>query len=333
MKTKLIHILLFVTLFLPFAPMAQNGIDVSHYQDSINWKKVAKNTKIEFVYVKATEGATVVDRMYKYNMKKASEAGLLVGSYHVYSGRSTAFQQFDNFKKTVGKINQDIVPVLDIEATHINKLYMKRVDKLLELMEKEYGVKPIIYTSERLYMTHFNIPKYKQYHYFIANYNREPKMAYTIWQYTQRGKQSGIAGFVDFSKIHSKYSIKTIKMPSKKKKDNKDGADSAVVADTTTVSRDSSSNPGIIPQNAPKSPQTASTTAPKKSSTAQAPKKTSAKPSPKKTTAKKPAAKKSTAKKTAAKKPAAKKPAAKKTTAKKPAAKKPAAKKSTSKKS
>lgn len=211
---------------------AQKGIDVSRYQDSINWTRVAKNTSIEFVYVKATEGASISDRMYKYNTKKAREAGLLVGSYHVYSSRTTAYQQFANFKKTVGKTEQDLVPVLDIEAVHCNKLYMKRVDKLLELMENEYGVKPMIYTSEKLYNTHFAISKYKKYHYFIANYNCEPKMAYTLWQYTQHGKQKGIAGFVDFSRFHKKYSVKTIKMPDKDSTD----VEQVVTADKKTAS-------------------------------------------------------------------------------------------------
>lgn len=237
MKRIAPYIILVLSLF-PVAIYAQKGIDVSRFQDTINWKRVAKNTSISFVYVKATEGASISDPMYKYNMKKAKEAGLLVGSYHVYSSRTTAYQQFANFKKTVGKIKQDIVPVLDIEAYHCHKLYMKRVDKLLELMEKEYGVKPMIYTSEKLYNTHFAIKKYKKYHYFIANYKREPSMAYTLWQYTQRGKQTGIAGFVDFSKFNKKYSVETIKIKPK-------------VTDTVAVQT----------QQAPQQPQTQQTSA------------------------------------------------------------------------
>ena len=140
---KPVAVIIVMLLLLPVSLNAQKGIDVSRFQDSINWKRVAKNSNIEFVYVKATEGASISDPMYKYNIKKAKDAGLLVGSYHVYSSRTTAYQQFANFKKTLGKTKQDLVPVLDIEAAHCNKLYMKRVDKLLELMEKEYGAKPM----------------------------------------------------------------------------------------------------------------------------------------------------------------------------------------------
>jgi lysozyme len=37
------------------------GIDVSHYQGSINWRKVAGSGEISYVYIKATEGEKLVD--------------------------------------------------------------------------------------------------------------------------------------------------------------------------------------------------------------------------------------------------------------------------------
>ena len=48
-----------------------HGIDISHYQGTIDWKKL-KNGMIEgcpvrFVVVKATEGSTKVDSRYKEN--------------------------------------------------------------------------------------------------------------------------------------------------------------------------------------------------------------------------------------------------------------------------
>ena len=33
-----------------------DGIDVSHHQGKINWKEVAKDKQIQFVYIKATQG-------------------------------------------------------------------------------------------------------------------------------------------------------------------------------------------------------------------------------------------------------------------------------------
>ena len=201
------------------AQVRTRGIDVSKYQGTINWTKVAKDSTIRFVYVKATEGTSIQDPYYKANVKGARKAGLLVGSYHLYSSKTTAYQQMANIRKVVKKSEQDLVPVLDIEGHHSGRLYMKRVDKLLELMETEYGVKPIIYTSEKLYKTHFAGKKYRKYHIFIANYRGYPTTRFTLWQYTERGHCSGIKGCVDFNRLHRNHSLGDIKMPKKKKTD------------------------------------------------------------------------------------------------------------------
>lgn len=200
------------------AQVRTRGIDVSKYQGTINWTKVAKDSTIKFVYIKATEGASIQDPMYRTNITKARKAGLLVGSYHLYSSKTTAYQQMANIRKMVKKSEQDLVPVLDIEGHHSGRLYMDRVDKLLELMESEYGVRPMIYTSERLYKTHFAGKKYAKYHIFIANYRSYPTTRFTLWQYTEKGHVSGISGYVDISKFNRNHSLSEIKMPKKKPK-------------------------------------------------------------------------------------------------------------------
>lgn len=199
------------------AQVRTRGIDVSKYQGTVNWPKVAKDSTIKFVYIKATEGTSIQDPMYRTNITKAKKAGLLVGSYHLYSSKTTAYQQMGNIRKVIKKSEQDLVPVLDIEGHHSGRLYMERVDKLLELMEKEYGVKPIIYTSEKVYKLHFSGKKYANYHIFIANYRGYPTTRFTLWQYTETGHCPGISGCVDFIRIHRNHSLSDIRMPKKKK--------------------------------------------------------------------------------------------------------------------
>ena len=207
------------------AQVRTRGIDVSKYQGNINWTKVAKDSTIKFVYIKATEGTSIQDPMYCTNITKAKKAGLLVGSYHLYSSKTTAYQQMGNIRKMIKKNEQDLVPVLDIEGHHSGRLYMERVDKLLELMEKEYGVKPIIYTSEKVYKLHFSGKKYAKYHIFIANYRGYPTTRFTLWQYTETGHCPGISGYVDFIRIHRNHSLSDIKMPKPKKKSDTAKAD------------------------------------------------------------------------------------------------------------
>ncbi len=206
-------------LFVPMVAWGQiKGIDVSKYQGTINWKKVAATKKVSYVYIKATEGTTIQDPFYKKNVKGARAAGLPIGSYHLYSSKTTAYQQFANFKSMVKKSEQDLIPVLDIEERHNKNLNMERVDKLLELMEREYGVKPMIYTSERVYFDRFTGKKYKDYKFFIANYRRRPNVSFTLWQYTQTGKINGISGYVDFGQFPKGKTVEDIKLKKPKKK-------------------------------------------------------------------------------------------------------------------
>ena len=191
------------------------GIDVSKFQGTIDWRKVKASGKVKFAYIKATEGTSIQDPMYKRNIDSARAAGILVGSYHLYSKKTTAYQQFANFKKVVQKSKQDLVPVLDIEERYGKDLYIARVDKLLELMENEYGMKPLIYTSEKVYWEHFSGKKYKNYHIFIANYRRYPSTRFTLWQHSQTGRVKGIAGDVDLDKFHKNHGINEIKLPKK----------------------------------------------------------------------------------------------------------------------
>ncbi|MDR4949786.1 GH25 family lysozyme [Neobacillus cucumis] len=46
------------------------GIDVSHWQGTIDWNKV-KNSGIAFVYAKASKGTTVTDKMFSANVQGA----------------------------------------------------------------------------------------------------------------------------------------------------------------------------------------------------------------------------------------------------------------------
>ena len=224
-------------LVLPIVSWTQKGIDVSRFQDTINWSRVAKNTSIEFAYIKATEGASIRDKMYKYNIKKAREAGLLVGSYHVYSSKTTAYQQFANFKAVAAKKKQDLVPVLDIEGHHSGRLNMQRVDKLLELMEREYGAKPMIYTSEKVYTEHFAGKKYSRYHIFVAKYEGRPVIRYTLWQHSRTGRIPGIAGDVDLDRFHAIHSLHDLRLkrPKADKQAAQPSGTAAAAADTATA--------------------------------------------------------------------------------------------------
>ena len=70
----------------PHAPSAPDedyieGIDVSHWQGTIDWVKVAGAGK-KFAFIKATESTDFLDNVYATNRAKAKANGLKVGAYH-----------------------------------------------------------------------------------------------------------------------------------------------------------------------------------------------------------------------------------------------------------
>lgn len=195
------------------------GIDVSAHQGQINWKEVAK-TKIAFVFVKATEGADHTDALYKDNIKGAREAGLTVGAFHFFRTTSSVQDQFNNFITTVGKDDLDLIPVIDIEE---NKNWSKEqlCDSLrgfVDLVDKHFGCKPIIYTGERFYINILG-PDFDDCMLNVAKYSlNEPRInrQWQLWQFTESGRVTGIKGHVDLNILGDKVKLEELLLPDKK---------------------------------------------------------------------------------------------------------------------
>ena len=196
------------------------GIDVSHHQGNINWNKVKKweDKSIQFAYIKATEGATLVDKTYEKNFKGAKENNILTGSYHYFRTTSSVKDQFKNFIQTISKEDQDLIPMIDVEEKKNwnNKEFHKNFKEFLGLIENHFGQKPMIYTVNSFYNINLS-GKYNDYHFLIGRYgknspNMRDKSNWTIWQFSETGKVDGIPKMVDIDVINSKFSLSDIKM-------------------------------------------------------------------------------------------------------------------------
>src|SRR5690349_19698694 len=66
------------------APVNITGIDVSHWQGTINWTSVA-NAGYKFAFMKATQDTNYTDPTFATNIANATAAGLIVGPYHFCS--------------------------------------------------------------------------------------------------------------------------------------------------------------------------------------------------------------------------------------------------------
>lgn len=181
------------------------GIDVSHYQGDIDWETVEKENPefpMHFVFVRSTTGSNGLDTEYKTNWKSAKKHGYVRGAYHYYRPDENSVEQAENFIKTVKLSKGDLPPVLDVEKIP-NRQSMDSLKnglkRWLTIVEKHYGVKPIIYSGESFY-TDFLEEEFEGYDLWIANYSffeDEIRKEWLIWQFTDKGTVKGIKGNVD----------------------------------------------------------------------------------------------------------------------------------------
>jgi lysozyme len=185
-----------------------HGIDVSRYQQIINWKSVKdmniEGVSIDFAFLKATQGTQTIDLQYFQNRIRARKADVPVGAYHFFVASKDPVQQADLFSKVVQIKRGDLPPVVDIEKEyHQSSVKIrKNLKTWLRLIERRYEVKPIIYTNVDFYKNHLE-GYFDSYPVWIAHYTklREPNInkAWTFWQLSEEATVNGIKGKVDFN--------------------------------------------------------------------------------------------------------------------------------------
>lgn len=191
--------------------MAIQGIDVSRFQGTVDWKKVNSAGKI-FGFAKATQGINYKDPMFATNWGAMADAGMIRGAYHFYSAASPAVAQAQNFIDAIGSFDAgDLPPVLDLEDRAGIVQNQVQVAKLrqgahdwIDTVQNALGLTPIIYTDPSFWKQYMS-DEFGEYPLWIANYNvAQPIVpstwdSYTFWQYSQTGRVAGVAGNVDLN--------------------------------------------------------------------------------------------------------------------------------------
>lgn len=185
-----------------------HGIDVSSHQDAVNWPAVkamkVRNTGMDFVFIKATEGLNDTDKRFRQNWIKARAAGMTRGAYHFFLATKSGQLQAQNFIGQVQLTRGDLPPVLDIEQLYGIKpeLMRSRVKEWLVAVEQRYGVRPVIYSYADFYERNLG-REFDQYPLWVAHYD-EPgsprvKRPWTFWQHSSQGRVNGVGTLVDFN--------------------------------------------------------------------------------------------------------------------------------------
>lgn len=185
-----------------------HGIDVSHHQGKINWPMVksmeSENVKIGFVFIKATEGYTLVDKSFKDNWFQAGLAGIPRGAYHFFIAGKSGARQAQNFIRHVPVEANTLPPVVDIEQRYGTppSIFRKQLQIMLDSLESYYKQKPIIYTYASFYNDfldgHFDDYPLWVAHYFELKSPRTDR-DWLFWQHSEQGHVYGINRKVDFN--------------------------------------------------------------------------------------------------------------------------------------
>ncbi|MBD5536509.1 MAG: glycoside hydrolase family 25 [Lachnospiraceae bacterium] len=199
-------------LFITSYPV--RGVDVSHYQGTINWASIEEQN-ISFAFIKATEGSSYVDGCFSQNWKNVSNTSILAGAYHFFSFDSAPSTQASLYIETVGPLLGKLPPVIDVEyygdkeaSSPDKNTVTANLQELLNLLEEYYHVKPIIYTTYSVYDRYIkgifdDYPLWIRNVYYTPNLDIENR--WTFWQYSDTGKLNGYTGeepFIDLNVFH-----------------------------------------------------------------------------------------------------------------------------------
>lgn len=195
------------------------GIDVSHWQGSINWTSV-RNAGVQWAYIKATEGTSYKDPRWGTNYTNAYYAGVIRGSYHfARPSYSSGYTQANFFASNGGawsRDNRTLPGALDLEAG-CHGLSQSAMRSWILSFYNQYKARTsrdvVIYTTASWWnsCTGYWTGMWNKSPLWVAHwgvssptlpYGWRQYSTYTMWQYTDCRSVSGISGCVDGDRFH-----------------------------------------------------------------------------------------------------------------------------------
>lgn len=189
----------------PPATAELRGIDVSHYQQQIDWAKLLARQPLEFAFVKATEGSDYTDSLFCRNWEALARYGVRRGAYHFFRAYGCGYDQALHFLETVKMQPGDLLPVLDIETTDgiPTEIMLEEARIWLQTVENVLHVKPIIYSNQHFYEKYL-AGWFDAHPLWVARYSTAQPVLTTgknwhFWQYSNEGCLEGISHKTDLN--------------------------------------------------------------------------------------------------------------------------------------
>lgn len=198
------------------------GIDVSEHQGDIDWNAV-KNAGIEFAIIRVGYrtyggGEITLDTTFEQNLKNANAAGIKTGVYFFSQAidPEEAIEEADAVIDAIRPYNITYPVIFDWEliigdSARTDTMTVDNLaDACISFCERvrSAGYTPMIYQNKNTTMFKLDLPKLKDYDFWLAEYGDKPTYYYDyqMWQYSSTGKVPGISGEVDMNISFKDYS-------------------------------------------------------------------------------------------------------------------------------
>jgi lysozyme len=177
------------------------GIDVSHYQGTIDWPKV-KAAGIQFAYIKATQGASFVDPKLAENVEGAAAVEIPIGLYHLFVANSGEEQE-QNWLKATRQYPAQLPAWLDVEPGAVTQ---ETAQQVLELLNGGFFVRrDCVYCDPSTASVYLQDTSFSAYPLALAYYSDaispdivpKPWAELLFWQHSCVGLVDGISTSVD----------------------------------------------------------------------------------------------------------------------------------------
>ncbi len=194
------------------------GIDVSKWNGTIDWKAV-KNSGISYVIIRcgyrgSSQGSLIEDPKFDANIKGATEAGLKVGVYF-FTQATDEIEAVEEASFVLDQVKNYRIsyPIfLDVESSggrgdKIDKATRTAVCKAFCETIQRNGYTAGIYANKTWLNDKLDAASLSAYKIWLAQYAAAPTYTgrYDMWQYTSKGKVSGISGDVDLNQSYLGY--------------------------------------------------------------------------------------------------------------------------------
>lgn len=187
------------------------GIDVSHYQGTIDWTKV-KADGVQFAFIRVSDGLGTIDSKFETNWSQSRAKGILRGAYQFFRPAQDPIAQADLLLSKIGTLSpDDLPPVIDVEADGglTPAQVAAKVKIWIDHVTAAIGKRPIIYTGFYFWRDQVGAPDQTASPLWHAQYSTvacpniaPPWQDWAFWQYTSSGSISGITGNVDVNRFN-----------------------------------------------------------------------------------------------------------------------------------